>query len=126
MPHRRRKNPAILVSPARTAPRAAKRARPRRPLTTIQEEVILAAEAEKQLPPPEPIDMDSEDEFMDLGLENGLLPYPIPENLTPTLTSVPALTTAVQRPSPQKILERNSSQGLSSSIPAPTKDIANE
>ena len=70
--------------------------------------------------------MDSENEFMDPGLENELLPYPIPENLSPTLTPVPTLTAAVKRPSPQKILKKNSSQGLSSSIHASTKDIANE
>ncbi|CCU74397.1 putative effector protein [Blumeria hordei DH14] len=122
MPPGRRKIPTTLVSPARVVSRAVKRARPRPPLPTVQEEVILAAAAEKQQSPAEPIYMDSEDEFMDLGLETEFPSNSSSENLPLSPTPAPVSVTAALSHSQKKPLRRDSTQGLSSSIHASTED----
>ncbi|VDB90748.1 Bgt-20217 [Blumeria graminis f. sp. tritici] len=118
----RRKIPTTLVPPARVFSRAVKRARPRPPFPTLQEEVILEAAAEKQQSPAELIYMDSEDEFMDLGLENKCPSNSSSENLSLSPTPAPVPVTATQLHPPKKPLRRDSTQGISGSIYASTKD----
>ena len=122
MPHRRRKNPATLVSPIRAASRAAKRARLRQSLPAIQEEVCLVNPATIEQREAEPIDMDSEDEFMDPGLETECSSNPPFENLFLPPTPSPEQAMATQQPPPKNIMKRNPRQGLYSSIHASIKD----